>query len=100
MLRILIATLFLLFTAPPRSERASSTVRRLTNTPEQALNLNPSLSDDGKTVVFESTSDLFGDGGGGPFHAVRSDLSTFLEIASTRMVAPALSSDGRVVVFA
>jgi uncharacterized protein (TIGR03437 family) len=99
MLRILIATILFLFLALPRSETASS-VRRLTNTSEQDLNLNPSLSDDGKTVVFESSSDLFGDGGGGPFHAVRSDLSTFLEIAATRMVSPALSSDGRIVAFA
>ncbi len=80
MLRILIATLFLLVTSLPRTESVLS-VRRLTNTPEQALNLNLSLSDDGKTVVFELTSDLFGDPGGGPFHAVRSDLSTFLEIS-------------------
>ena len=79
MLRILITILFLL---------------RLTNTPEQALNLNPSLSDDGKTVVFESSSDVF--------HAFRAEVSTGLldEIAATRIVSPALSSDGRFIAFA
>jgi Tol biopolymer transport system component len=94
----LIVTLSLLFVA--RTAETISPLRRLTNTPEQALNLHPALSDDGKTLVFESSSDLFSDSGGGPFHAVRSDLATFMEIATTRMVSPALSSDGRIVAFA
>jgi uncharacterized protein (TIGR03437 family) len=102
MLRILIAvSIFLLFTLP-RSETVSS-VRRLTNTPAETLNLNPSLSDDGRTVVFESSADVFGDGGGGPsFHGVRADVfgGAFLELARGRMVSPALSSDARVVAFA
>ena len=94
----LIVAFSLLFFARPA--RTISPLTRLTNTPEQALNLNPSLSDDGKTLVFETSSELFADGGGGPFHAVRSDLSTFVEIAPTRMVSAALSSDGRMVAFA
>ena len=94
----LIVTLSLVFVARPAE--TISPLRRLTNTPEQALNLHPALSDDGKTLVFESSSDLFSDSGGGPFHAVRSDLATFMEIATTRMVSPALSSDGRIVAFA
>lgn len=101
MLRILIAFLAFLFIALPSSETAS-TVKRLTNTPREALNLNPSLSDDGRTVVFESSSDVFGDGHGLPsFHGVRADVvnGTFMEIARGRMVSPALSSDGRVVAF-
>jgi uncharacterized protein (TIGR03437 family) len=102
MLRILIAfSIFLLF-GLPRSEIAS-TVRRLTNTPPEALNLNPSLSDDGRTVVFESSSDVFADGGGGPsFRGVRADVAggSFLELARGRMVSAALSSDARVVAFA
>ena len=52
-----------------------ATLTRLTNTPEHALNLNPTLSDDGRTVVFESTADLAGTGKGGSFHALRVDLA-------------------------
>jgi len=75
MLRILIAvSILLLFVSLPRSETASG-IRRLTNTPEHTLNLNPSLSDDGRTVVFESSSDVFGNGGGAPsFHGIRADV--------------------------
>jgi uncharacterized protein (TIGR03437 family) len=99
----LIATLFLIvFVAP--SIKTASTVRRLTQTPEQSLNLNPSLSDDGNTVVFESSSDVFGASGNSQFRAIRADISgtlpVFSEIGSTRIVSPALSSDARVVAFA
>src|SRR5690349_6468826 len=103
MLRILIVvSLLFLFASLPRSETASG-IRRLTNTPEHTLNLYPSLSDDGRTVVFESSADVFGDGNGGPsFHGIRADVrdGSFMEIARGRMVSPALSSDGRVVAFA
>jgi uncharacterized protein (TIGR03437 family) len=102
MLRILIATIFLLFVALPRSESAA-TFKRLTNTPAEALNLNPSLSEDGRTVVFESSSDVVGDGvGGQSFHGIRADVNdgVFMEIARGRMVSPALSSDGRFAAFA
>jgi uncharacterized protein (TIGR03437 family) len=103
MLRILIAvSIFFVFASLPRSETASNP-KRLTSTPAHALNLNPSLSDDGRTVVFESSADVFGDSGGAPsFHGIRADVfnGSFLEIARGRMVSPALSSDGRVVAFA
>ena len=102
MLRILIAFLAFLFIALPRPETAT-TVKRLTNTPPEALNLNPSLSDDGRTVVFESSSDVFGDGHDQPsFHGVRADVAngTFMEIAQGRMVLAALSRDANVVAFA
>lgn len=68
---------------------------RLTVTAEQALNLNPTLSDDGKIVAFESSA-------GSSFHAVRADLngSVFEEIGGTRAVSPAMTTDGGIVVFA
>jgi len=68
---------------------------RLTVTAEQALNLNPTLSDDGKIVAFEASADS-------SFHAVRADLngSVFEEIGRTRAVSPAMTTDGRIVVFA
>jgi uncharacterized protein (TIGR03437 family) len=101
MLRILIVLSVFLVIALPRSETAS-TVKRLTNTSAEALNLNPSLSDDGRTVVFESSSDLFWDEGDVGFHAIRADVSggSLMTIARGRMVSPALSSDARVVAFA
>src|SRR6185503_5420607 len=77
------------------------TVTRLTNTPELAMNLNPTLSDDGNVVVFESSADLAGTGANSTFHAIRADLgSAFTEIGATRVVCPALSGDGRIVAFA
>lgn len=76
-------------------------VTRLTNTPEHSMNLNPTLSDDGSVVVFESSADLAGTGATSSFHAIRSDLdSTFAEIGATRAVCSALSSDGKIVAFA
>lgn len=106
MLRILIAFLAFLFIAPliaPSGSQTVTVVRRLTNTPREALNLNPSLSDDGRTVVFESSSDVFGDGHElASFHGVRADVvnGTFMEIAQGRMVSAALSRDAHVVAFA
>lgn len=68
---------------------------RLTVTSEHVMNLNPTLSDDGKIVAFESSADS-------SFHAVRVDLngSVFEEIGRTRAVSPAMTTDGRIVVFA
>ncbi|HEX5966516.1 MAG TPA: hypothetical protein VFY51_11320, partial [Pyrinomonadaceae bacterium] len=101
MLRILIAFLVSLFGAQPGPETVS-TLKRLTNTSVEALNLNPSLSDDGRTVVFESSSDLFWDGGVAAFHGVRADVEggSLMALARGRMVSAALSSDARVVAFA
>ena len=85
----------------PQPQSVSS-LTRLTNTAEQAVSLNPSLSDDGKIVAFESSADLAGVGQNSSFHALRADLggSVFNEMGATRAVNPALSSDGRIVVFA
>lgn len=94
---------------PPRTSSQTSVVR-VTNTPEQAVNLNPSLSDDGRVVVFESSAN-FADGGAAlaigvsnSFHAVRADVRgdspPFQELGATRAISPAVSSDGSVVAFA
>ena len=82
---------------------SSATVTRLTNTAEHAINLNPTLSDDGRIVAFESSADLFGTGETAAFRAVRAELngvSVFESIGHTRAVAPAFSSDGKILVFA
>src|SRR4030095_16971264 len=78
-------------------------LRRLTITPEQSLNLNPSLSESGSVVAFESTADLAGVGGNSSFHAVRTSLAetiSFEDIGRTRAVTPGLSGDGNRLVFA
>jgi uncharacterized protein (TIGR03437 family) len=84
----------------PGSAQAFVTVTRLTNTPDQTLSLNPTISDDGRTIVFESSADLANSGRGPSFHLLRSNLSSFVEIGATRAVCPAMSGDGRIVVFA
>ena len=79
-------------------------LRRITNTPEQALNLNPTLSGDGRRVAFESTAGLVGAGSGAGFQAVSANLTgeapAFTHLAASRAHAPALSQDGSRVAFA
>ncbi len=103
MLRVTFLIILILLTvdtvSPPQSH---ANLTRLTNTPEQAVSLNPTLSDDGRVVVFESSADVVRGGESSSFHAFRADLDGpgFLDIGSTRAVSPALSSDGKIVVFA
>ena len=84
--------------------QSTSSIRRLTNTAETSLNLNPMLSDNGQIVAFESTEDVAGTGGGPSFRALRTrtttDVPEFVEVARTRTVSPALSSDGQRMAFA
>ncbi len=87
--------------APPEAESFAE-LKRLTNTPEHALNLNPTLSDDGQTVVFESTADLAETRETASFHALRMKLNApvFGELGRTRLVCPAVSGDGKIIAFA
>src|SRR3954454_9224048 len=96
---ITICTLIVICSAGPARVQSFATLTRLTNTPEQALNLNPTLSDDGQTIVFESSADLAGTGAIS-FHLLRAELSSFAEIGKTRAVCPAMSGDGKIAVFA
>ena len=85
----------------PPSVQSTSTLTRLTNTLEHSLNLNPTLSDNGRVVVFESSADLLGSGSTS-FQTFSADLEgqAFSAIGTTRAISPALSSDGRIIVFA
>ncbi|HLN99026.1 MAG TPA: lamin tail domain-containing protein [Pyrinomonadaceae bacterium] len=87
-----------------QSARTQSPLRRITNTSEEGINLNPSLSGDGRTVAFESTEDIAGAGDSEAFRAVRSNVSvdpaTFVQIAAARAPAPAVSQDGSRIAFA
>jgi uncharacterized protein (TIGR03437 family) len=106
MLRLLclLITACLVFLFSWKSAGSIAGVVRLTTTPEQAVNLNPSLSDDGRVVVFESSANFFAGGVNDSFHAmrvdVRGDPPVFADLARTRIVSPALSSDGSVMAFA
>ncbi len=82
----------------------SSTLRRITNTSEEGINLNPSISGDGRIIAFESTEDVAAAGGTDHFRAIRANISgdpaTFLQIAGSRLVTPAISQDGTRIAFA
>lgn len=79
-------------------------LRRITNTTEEGININPSISGDGKVLAFESTEDIAGAGGTDHFRAIRAnvaaDPATFFQMGGTRAVAPAISQDGSRIAFA
>ncbi|HEX8493428.1 MAG TPA: Ig-like domain-containing protein [Pyrinomonadaceae bacterium] len=88
-----------------RSALSQSTpLRRVTNTTEEGININPSLSGDGRRIVFESTEDVARAGGAGGFRAIRADIgaSTFSlsQLGATRAPAPGISQDGSRIAFA
>lgn len=82
----------------------SAGLRRVTNTSEEGLNINPSISGDGRIIAFESTEDVAHAGGADHFRAIRANLgadpATFFQIGGTRAVAPAISQDGSRIAFA
>lgn len=87
----------------PRTTSTTSALRLVTSTSEEVLNLNPSLSGDGRFIAFESTFDLASTGGNG-FHAIRADIATeparFEQMGKSRAVTPAISQDGSHIAFA
>lgn len=87
-----------------RVRSQSAAVRRVTVTPENATSLNPSLSGDGRRLVFESTANLLGDAGGQRFRAFAADLASdpphFSPLAASRAPAAPVSQDGSSVAFA
>ena len=82
----------------------STLLRRVTNTTEEGININPSISGDGRVLAFESTEDIAGAGGNDHFRAIRAnvatDPATFSQMGGTRAVAPAISQDGSHIAFA
>lgn len=87
-----------------RNALQSTTLSRLTNTNENATSLNPSLSGDGRRVVFESTATLTPGASAPQFRAFAADASTdnpnYSLLAASRAPAAALSQDGARVAFA
>jgi uncharacterized protein (TIGR03437 family) len=91
--------------APGVRSQGNASLRRITHTPERTLNLNPTISGDGRRIAFESTGDLSGaNGSGSSFHTLRADITndgaTFTGIAASRAPAPAVSRDGSRLAFA
>ena len=82
----------------------TATLRRITHTPDHSINLNPSISGDGRHVAFESNVDLAGAGGSEGVRAIAADVSgasiVFRQLAATRAPAPAVSQDGTRIAFA
>lgn len=87
-----------------KASMQTNSLRRLTNTSEERLSLNPSLSGDGRRVAFESNADLAGIGGTSAFRAFSASLETepvgFTQLGATRAIAPAISQDGFSIAFA
>jgi uncharacterized protein (TIGR03437 family) len=100
---LLAALALCVWVASVRSQN-NGTVRRISATPEHALNLNPTISGDGRRVAFESTADLTGAKRGAGFHTFRVDLTgeraVFTDVAASRAPAPAMSRDGSRLAFA
>jgi uncharacterized protein (TIGR03437 family) len=84
--------------------RMQSPLRRITNTTEEAINLNPSLSGDGRSVAFETTEDIAHAGGAESFRAIRANVGVdppaFLQMGATRAPSAASSQDGSRIAFA
>jgi uncharacterized protein (TIGR03437 family) len=84
--------------------QTQSPLRRLTNTADQVINSNPTISGDGSVVAFESTADIANGGDVAGFRAMLAHIETdqpfFSEIGSTRAPAPAVSQDGSHIAFA
>ncbi|MDT7808493.1 MAG: uncharacterized protein QOJ70_2306 [Acidobacteriota bacterium] len=98
---VFVAALCLLVTGV--NSQSSIVLRRVTNTAPEALNINPSLSGDGRRLAFESSADIAATGAGGGFRLIAADTSgqgSFKELALARAPAPALSQDGERVAFA
>jgi uncharacterized protein (TIGR03437 family) len=83
---------------------SQSTLRRVTSTTDEGININPSVSGDGRIVAFETTEDVAGAGGADGFRAIRANISvdpsSFFQIGRTRAVSPAISQDGSRIAFA
>ncbi|MGH9941925.1 MAG: Ig-like domain-containing protein, partial [Pyrinomonadaceae bacterium] len=100
---LIVSATFCLYAASAGSQ--SGAPRRITTTAEHSLNLNPTLSGDGRVVAFESTADLSDTAGPAGFRFLRANLAggdalRFTQLASSRAPAPAMSQDGARLAFA
>jgi len=100
---IALLSAFLPISIAKKQNSSSPVIHRITTTAGEAINLNPSLSGDGRKIAFESSADLIQVGDPPGFHAllatVESVAATFVELGRTRLVTPGISQDGSILVF-
>lgn len=101
---LVLAAIVVCLIRPRDTRMQSSTLRRITNTSEEGINLNPTISGDGRVIGFESTEDVAAAGGTDHFRAIRANITndpaTFFQVAGSRFIAPAISQDGSRIAFA
>ncbi len=95
-------TLAVFILRAPLTHSETVPLRRLTATPPHTLNINPTISGDGSSVLFESTADAYDSSGTSGFRLLLADTNTngVRFVAATRAPAPALSNDGHIITFA
>src|ERR1051325_11592393 len=76
------------------ASQSQSPLRRITNTSDKGVSINPSVSGDGRIVALDSTEDLAGAGGSDSFRAIRVNISvdpaTVFQMGRTRAASPAI----------
>jgi uncharacterized protein YjdB len=84
--------------------QSSLSLLRVTITSEEGINLNPSISGDGRMAAFETTEDVAGAGGRENFRAISAQVGNqtlaFRQMAAARAPAPAVSQNGSFIAFA
>lgn len=85
------------------AQTATPTLRRVTSTPEQTVNLHPTISGDGRRVAFESSANFSDDPNYAGFKTVIADVAdggiNFRQVSRSRAVSSAFSRDGERFVF-
>jgi Tol biopolymer transport system component len=96
----LLLCLFGLWRASPQS----GGLRRITVTSEEDININPTISGNGRSIAFESTENLGSASTADVFRAIRADIefapAEFVQISASRGAAPGISQDGSRTAFA
>jgi uncharacterized protein (TIGR03437 family) len=98
---VLFVTATLSFLSADAPVRSNDAPRRITRTAPQATNLNPSISGDGRIIVFESSADLLHDGAAPGLRLFSFDVETsrLIQLAPMRGPAAALSQEGKRAAF-
>jgi uncharacterized repeat protein (TIGR01451 family) len=104
LLTLFLASAALLCVVTFRRAQTQSPLRRITTTTDEGININPSISGDGRFIGFESTEDVAHAGGAEHFRAIRANISldppTYFQMGASRGPASGLSQDGSRVVWA
>jgi uncharacterized protein (TIGR03437 family) len=103
LLALILASAAVLCVVTFRRAQTQGPLRRITNTTNEGINTNPSISGDGRFVSFESTEDIAGAGGVEHFRAIRGNISvdppSFFQMTAARAVPAGVSQDGSRIAF-